>query len=123
MTLFCERHIRMSAALCAIVALSACTRTYDGTIVPEYTAQMISSGLIPVYEFRKTDTQPPNRLVQFPPPPAAVEVAQTAKPQKVASRRVRPPVQPVAEQPAATAKKVTCRRDNSDGGRIRVICD
>ena len=123
MTLSCKRQVRMSVALCTIVVLSACTRTYDGTIVPEYYAQMISSGPIPVYQFRKRDTQPPNRLVRFPPPPAAVEVAQAPKPQQVASKRVRSRVQPVAKQPAATAKKVTCRRDSSDGGGTRVICD
>jgi hypothetical protein len=122
--LFCERALRIAVALCATAALPACTRTYDGTIVPEYSAEVVSSGPVPVYRFRKTDTEPPSRLIKFPPaPPPAVQVADVQAQPRTLSRRARPRGQPVAKAPAAPEKKVTCHRDNSDAGRIRVICD
>ncbi len=124
MKLVCEKGWRKAAVLCAVAALCACTRTYDGTIVPEYTAEVVARSPVPVYRFRKTDTEPPSRMITFPPAPPAVEqIAGEPVPPKRRYRSVPRKVQPVAKERPAPAKKVTCRRDNSDAGRIRVICD
>jgi hypothetical protein len=118
---------RITAGLCAIAALSACTRTYDGSIVPEYTAYRVTDGWTPRYVYRKTDTEPRSRLIKFPPapPPAEVQgdIAAEAPARPAKRRQVRRQPTTAAAAPSTLERKVTCRRDNSDAGRIRVVCD
>jgi hypothetical protein len=119
---------RIAAGLCALAALCACTRTYDGSVVPEYTAYRVTDGWAPHYVYRKTDTQPRSRLITFPPapPPAEAEADVAAATRAPVARRRqvrRPPAAAAAPAPAEPARKVVCRRDNSDAGRIRVVCD
>jgi hypothetical protein len=124
---FIVSFARVTTGLCAILALSACTRTYDGSIVPEYTAYRVTDGWTPHYVYRKTDTEPRNRLIKFPPPPPPAEVqgdiADEAPARPAKRRQVRRQPVSAGADPSTPERKVTCRRDNSDAGRIRVICD
>ena len=86
---------RITLSFAAYLAMSGCARMYDGSIVPEYTAERVSGGLMPRVEYRRTDVLPPSRLIEFPPappPPFAENPAPAvrAAPRREARTRGRP---------------------------------
>ncbi|PSJ64340.1 hypothetical protein C7I84_05130 [Mesorhizobium ephedrae] len=107
----------MSIAAC--LAASGCARMYDGTIVPAYTAQMVSDGM-PRLETRRTDLEAPSRLVEFPPTPQPV-ASDDGPPPRVSAPR-RQPGRLLPRMKADTPRSVQCRNEAAADGRIRVVC-
>jgi hypothetical protein len=107
----------------ACLTAAGCVRTYDGTIVPEYTPVLAMEGGLPRVEYRKSDTLPASRFVEFPsaPPAPQAEAASSrrtrALPRPVDSGRRLLPLQVASEAP------VTCRTTQGDDGRVRVDCN
>ncbi|MBS3647356.1 hypothetical protein KEU06_01795 [Pseudaminobacter sp. 19-2017] len=102
---------------------AGCVRTYDGTIVPEYTPMLAVERGVPRVEYRKSDTLPASRFVEFPsaPPPPQAEAAPSRPtrtvPRPADSGRRLLPLQVASETP------VTCRTTQGDNGRVRVACN
>lgn len=105
-------------AFSACMAASSCARMYDGTIVPEYTTEMVSNGA-PHFETRKTDLLPPSRLVEFPETPEP-PVSET-KPVRVSAPR-RQPARLLPKIDGDLPRTVRCRNEAVAEGRIKVIC-
>ena len=112
-------------ALTAVAAAgTACTRTYDGTIVPTYQTKIVRTGLVPRAVIRRTQVEAPSAssaaqlYPSMPPKPAAEE------PVTVASTR-RAPRRPAVAKPAQQPEEettVTCRDETGSSGRVRVVC-
>ncbi|MDQ6433167.1 hypothetical protein RB623_03775 [Mesorhizobium sp. LHD-90] len=113
--------IGMAASMAACMAASGCARNYDGTIVPSYTAKMVSDGGLGRMEYRKTDLLPPSRLHDFPsapPPPASEE----PRPEFVRAPPRRGPGRLIPKVPAELPRNIQCRNEQGEGGRVRVVC-
>lgn len=106
----------------AVLPLGACTRTYDGTIVPTYQTQFVREGVVPRMVVRRTPVDPATPLGNYPPMPRAPEAhAVTVDPSP--RRAARPRGAPVVTQTRASAAPLTCRQVVSPGGRVRVVCE
>lgn len=110
-------HICLSVVAC--LSAGGCARSYDGTIVPEYTTEMVSDGPVPRFETRKTDLLPPSRLVEFPdtPPPP---VSEQPPPPRVTQRRQ--PARILPRIDGNVPRNVNCVNSQAPDGRIRVLC-
>lgn len=110
-------HVGLSIA--AGLLASGCARSYDGTIVPEYTTEMVSDGPVPRFETRKTDLLPPSRLVEFPetpPPPVAEEPPSPRITQRHQPAHILPRID------GDIPRNVNCVNAQAPDGRIRVVC-
>jgi hypothetical protein len=103
------------------LAVAGCVRTYDGTIVPEYTPVLAVAGGVPHIEYRKSDVLAANRFAEFPDPPPPPPAEDSPSPHIRATPRVesRGRLLPLQVEPE---KPVTCRTTPGDGGRVRVAC-
>lgn len=110
---------RITLSFAACVAMSGCARMYDGSIVPEYTAERVSGGLMPRVEYRKTDVLPPSRLIEFPPAPPSPVTENPASAVRAAPRRK--PGRLIPKLPENLPRNVQCRNETV-GGRVRVVC-
>lgn len=106
-----------------LLAPAACTRTYDGSIVPTYALAASPSAADMTVGIVRADPLPPDRLYQFPSPPSAPPeaspVASAPAPRRTAGLDVGGFVPRFeTERP----RPVTCRNESRDG-RIRFVCD
>jgi hypothetical protein len=111
---------RITLSFAAFLAVSGCARMYDGSIVPEYTSEMVPGGMVPRIEYRKTDVLPPSRLLEFPPAPPPPESEKPAPVVRAAPPRKRGGLIP--KIPAELPRNVHCRNEAAADGRIRVVC-
>lgn len=115
--------VRISAllfALCSIAAgSSACTRTYDGSMVPTYVAESEPGSLVPKIKFLRTQVEPPNRLLKFPPVPAPPEGTQQEGEPAYKPRRSG---RKFLAQAKSLPRKVHCVNGTTDEARIRLLC-
>ena len=110
---------RISLTVTACILAGGCARSYDGTIVPEYTTEMVSDGMVPRFETRKTDLLPPSRLVEFPDTPPSPVSDEPPPP------RITPPRQPARLLPQIDGdipRNVNCVDSQAPDGRVRVLC-
>ena len=107
----------------SLLATTACTRTYDGSVVPAYALAASPSMTDVTVGLVRTDTLPPDRLYQFPPAPSPpVEEAPEAAappPRRSAGLNVGGFVPRFETEPP---RPVTCRNESGDG-RVRFVCD
>ena len=102
----------MAFAGSILLPLAACSRTSDGTIVADNPVVLPSLNLMAVKPFvpswmrKKPEPEPADVAANFPPPP----VKRTAP-----RRKPRPPVVTTA------SGNLECR-DQTDGGRVRMVC-
>lgn len=111
---------RITLSFAAYMAMSGCARMYDGSIVPEYTAQRVSGGLMPRVEYRRTDVLPPSRLIEFPPAPPPPVTENPVPVIRAAPRRK--PGRLIPKLPENLPRNVHCRNEKAADGRIRVVC-
>ena len=106
-----------------LLATTACTRTYDGSIVPAYSLAASPEATDLTLNIVRTDPLPPGRLYEFPPsppsPPEAAPAASAPGPRRTAGLDVGGFV-PRFEM--ESPRPVTCRNESRDG-RIRFVCD
>ena len=107
----------------SILATTACTRTYDGSIVPTYALAASSPAADMSLGIVRADPLPPDRLYRFPappsPPPEAMAPASEPAPRRKADLNLGGFVPRFeTERP----RPVTCRNESRDG-RIRFVCD
>ena len=102
----------MAFAGSMMLPLAACSRTSDGTIVMDNPVALPSLNLmaakpfVPSWMRKKPEPEPAEIAANFPPPP----VKKTAP-----RRKPRPPV-------VATASGELECRNQTDGGRVRMVC-
>jgi hypothetical protein len=106
--------------LCAALALpaAACTRTYDGTLVPAYELVPAAGRSHGWYQMKPADPLPPDRLYKFPPPPPPPPQAD-GRVERPPPRRGHSRLIPKLEERAP--KPVTCTNQTVEG-RVRVVC-
>jgi hypothetical protein len=107
----------------SMLATTACTRTYDGSIVPTYALAASSSTADMSVGLVRADPLPPDRLYRFPPPPSpppeAIAAASEPAPRRKAGLNLGGFVPRIETEPP---RPVTCRNESRDG-RIRFVCD
>ncbi|MEQ1954447.1 hypothetical protein [Mesorhizobium sp. CN2-181] len=103
------------------MAASGCARNYDGSIVPSYTAEMVSDGGLSRMEYRKTDLLPPSRLYEFPPAPPP-PVTEEPEPKFVRAAPPRKPARLLPKLPDELPRRISCSDATAEGGRVRVVC-
>ncbi len=110
---------RFCLSVSACLLVSGCARSYDGTIVPEYTTERVSDGAVPRFETRKTDLLPPSRLVEFPETPEP-PVSEELPPPRVTQRRQ--PARILPQIDGDIPRNVNCINSQAPDGRVRVLC-
>jgi len=107
--------LRVSLAGAALLAVVACTRTYDGTVVPKYRVKMVRTSALPRIAIAPTPVEPANaqpiyRFPEPPPPPPPPALG--------------PPPRTIARAPAVTEREgaLACRPAGRRGGRVHVVC-
>lgn len=100
------------------IACCACTRTYDGSIIPTYSAQINTARLVPVIAMKPNETRPRNGLVKFPPAP---ELPPQSLEKKAPIKKRRKPGH-LTGSVDRLPRAVQCLKDTKTDVRIRLLC-
>ena len=107
----------------SLLATTACTRTYDGSIVPAYSLAASPTTRDMTVNIVRTDPLRPDRLYEFPPTPSPPYDAEPAVASPAPRRNAGLDVGGfVPRFEMESPRPVTCRNESGDG-RVRFVCD